>query len=151
MDYLPHINNMYHQLYEYRGDFGDAIDWGPYKPIEVRQGESLRSEQLEGASVALLCLLASAIDNSTLVDAQSSYTRSVLDLLSNGRLFEEDSILNAVRIFARAESEEEFYSALARVYSDVVLPYIGENIDARQLHPQKPKLSEGIGNPICDS
>ena len=98
------------------GGFGDGIDFGSFRPLDVLSRIGISEEEREAASLVLLCELVEAVDNSTWKDAvQSALGQNVTNLLGDrrGAVAHED----AVQAFFGGESE--FYSALEAVFAQV--------------------------------
>jgi len=100
------------------GGFGDGIDTGKDHPIEVLVSSQLTAEQRLAASLALVCRLAEAVDNTTWKEAtRSALARRTHEFFEHGGVLAPECTA-AVLEFSR--SEEGFWSALQALYQNVI-------------------------------
>ena len=63
MELRLHIDQLYREIADYDGYFGDPIEIGPYNPFDTGRKMSPNDPEREGVGVAILCHLMTATDN----------------------------------------------------------------------------------------
>jgi len=100
------------------GGFGDGIDTGTEHPIDALTSSPLSDEDRLTSSLALLCRLAGAIDNSSWPSAvKSAIARRTREYLDSGGKVDPICATAVDQFF---KNEEMFWSAAQHVYKNVV-------------------------------
>lgn len=100
------------------GGFGDGIDTGTEHPIDALTSSPLSDEDRLTSSLALLCRLAGAIDNSSWQSAvKSAIARRTRELLDQGGSVDPVCAAAVDQFF---KNEEAFWSEAQNVYKKVV-------------------------------
>ena len=101
---------MYQEIVDWNGDFGDVIETGSFNPFELLRQRPLTEFEREGACIAMLCYLMTAIENSTYESAVSDPQARQVRLVLRDALCEDVPLVKRA-LSAFLESEEAFNSA----------------------------------------
>jgi hypothetical protein len=117
------IENMYSEIINYNGNFGDPIATEfSFKPYDVLTSTGIESFSLCGAGIGLLVDFAVYCDNNCYESALSSYLLDqIKDVLSRDILKEYPDIVHALK--CAIESEEEYNRALMDVYKNRIISW----------------------------